>query len=116
MWLVSFPLGFTGEPRWDRVSLVPFTDPADKVEDLAVNVLLFVPFGFSFARRGGGLLLLAAAAALVSISAELLQLFSTVRYPSGTDVTYAVAGAVGGGVLARLRGRRAGRSSVSGHE
>jgi glycopeptide antibiotics resistance protein len=105
VWLASFPLGLTPTPQWDRVHLIPFTDPADKVRDLAVNMLLFLPFGYSFARdRGLAWLLLAAG--LVSAAAELSQLFSTVRYPSGTDVFYAVAGAVAGGLAsAILRGR-----------
>jgi glycopeptide antibiotics resistance protein len=107
VWLASFPLGLTATPQWDRVHLVPFSDPADKLSDLAINLLLFVPFGYSFARRPNGLAWLPVAAGLVSISAELPQLFSTIRYPSGTDVVYAMVGALGGGLLARIR-RRAG--------
>ena len=97
--IASFPLGLTSVPQWDRVHLVPFTDPADKVEDFAVNILLFVPFGYSFARNRG-LAWLPLAAGLVSAVAELSQLFSTVRYPSGTDLAYAVVGAVIGGLVA----------------
>jgi glycopeptide antibiotics resistance protein len=104
--IASFPLGLTPTPQWDRVHLVPFADPADKVEDLAVNILLFLPFGYSFA-RDRGLKWLPLAAALLSVTAELSQLFSTVRYPSGTDVVYAVVGAVAGGVASvSLRGKR----------
>jgi glycopeptide antibiotics resistance protein len=106
--IASFPLAPTSIPQWDRVHLVPFTDPADKVEDLAVNILLFVPFGYSFVRnRGLGWLPLAAG--LVSATAELTQLFSTVRYPSGTDVFYAVVGAVGGGLAALVLRKRTGK-------
>jgi VanZ family protein len=39
------------------------------------------------------------AAAVVSAFAELSQLFSTVRNPSGTDVLYAVVGALAGGFV-----------------
>ena len=95
--IASFPLGLTATPQWDRIHLVPLTDPADKVEDLAANILLFVPFGYSFA-RDRGLAWLPLAAGLVSAVAELSQLFSTVRYPSGTDVFYAVVGALAGGL------------------
>jgi glycopeptide antibiotics resistance protein len=102
--IASFPLGLTPLPQWDRVHPVPFTDPADNVEDLVVNILLFLPFGYSFA-RDRGLAWLPLAAGLVSATAELTQLFSTVRYPSGTDVFYAVAGAIAGG-LASLAVRR----------
>ena len=102
--MVSFPLGLTTTPQWHRVHLVPFSDPADKLADLAINLLLFVPFGASFASRAGRLRWLPLAAAAVSASAELSQLFSTVRYPSGTDVVYAIVGAMAGGVMAvRLR-------------
>ena len=104
VWAVSFPLGLTATPQWHRVHLVPFTDPADKLTDLAINLLLFVPFGASFVSRPGRLRWLPLAAAAVSVSAELSQLFSTVRYPSGTDVAYAIVGAMAGGVIsARLR-------------
>ena len=103
--IASFPLGLTATPQWDRVHLVPLTDPADKVEDLAANILLFVPFGYSFA-RDRGLAWLPLAAGLVSAVAELSQLFSTVRYPSGTDVFYAVVGALAGGLASRVLRKR----------
>jgi glycopeptide antibiotics resistance protein len=103
--IASFPLGLTATPQWDRIHLVPFTDPADKVEDLAVNILLFVPFGYSFA-RDRGLAWLPVAAGIVSAFAELSQLFSTVRYPSGTDVLYAVMGAVAGGFASLVLRKR----------
>jgi glycopeptide antibiotics resistance protein len=106
--LASFPLGLTATPQWHRVHLVPFSDPADKLSDLTVNLLLFVPFGYSFVRRPREMLRLPVAAGAVSGLAELSQLFSTVRYPSGTDVVYAVAGALAGGaasVVARRSGR-----------
>ena len=107
VWAASFPVGLTPAPQWHRVHLVPFTDPADKLTDLAINLLLFVPFGYSFVDRPGRWRWLPLAAAAVSTSAELSQLFSTVRYPSGTDVVYAIVGALAGGALAsRLRRRR----------
>jgi glycopeptide antibiotics resistance protein len=106
LWLASFPLGLTASPQWDRVHLIPFTDPADKVRDLVVNIVFFLPFGYSFA-RDRGLVWLPLAAGLVSTMAEGSQLFSTVRYPSGTDVLYAVVGAMAGGLAAAiLRGRQ----------
>jgi glycopeptide antibiotics resistance protein len=103
--IASFPLGLTATPQWDRIHLVPLTDPADKVEDLAANILLFVPFGYSFA-RDRGLAWLPLAAGLVSAAAELSQLFSTVRYPSGTDVSYAVLGALAGGLAVHVSRKR----------
>ena len=105
VWLASFPLGLTATPQWDRVHLMPFSDPADKARDLAANVLLFLPFGYSFA-LDRGLAWLPLAAGLLSAAAELSQLFSTIRYPSGTDVFYAVAGAVAGGLASLVLGGR----------
>ena len=103
--IASFPLGLTATPQWDRIHLVPLTDPADKVEDLAANILLFVPFGYSFA-RDRGLAWLPLAAGLVSAVAEVSQLFSTVRYPSGTDVFSAVVGALAGGLASLVLRKR----------
>ena len=104
VWLASFPVGLTPVPQWDRVHLVPFSDPADKLTDLAINIFLFVPFGYSFVSDRRRLAWLAPVAMAVSASAELTQLFSNVRYPSGTDVVYAVAGAlVGGAISLRVR-------------
>ena len=99
MWVVSVPVGLTLEPQWSRIHPLPFTDPADKFEDLALNILLFVPFGYLFAMWRRNVRLLLVAAAGTSLSAEAMQLFSTVRYPSGTDVVYALAGAVAGALL-----------------
>jgi glycopeptide antibiotics resistance protein len=100
-WLISLPWrGFTLEPQWSRVHWIPFTDPADRPRDFVLNVLFFVPFGYSFGRtrRWHAVALIAA---LVSLSAEATQLFGTVRYPSATDVTAAVIGAVLGALFAR---------------
>ena len=45
VWIVSFPFKPTATPQWARVHAVPFSDPADKVENAAINLLMFVPFG-----------------------------------------------------------------------
>lgn len=98
--LVSGPwLGLTATPRWDRVHWIPFTDPEDKPRDFIANVVLFIPFGISFARGRRGqrrVLDTAASAALVSVAAEATQLFGNLRNPSATDVTTAIAGALAG--------------------
>jgi glycopeptide antibiotics resistance protein len=99
-WAISLPWsGFTVQPQWSRVHWIPFTDPADAPRDFLLNVLLFVPFGFSFARTRRAALA-PIAAALVSVTAEATQLFGTVRYPSATDVTAAVIGAAMGAIVA----------------
>ena len=100
VWLLSFPwIGFTSDPQWDRVNLVPLTGPGDKPRDIAANFMLFVPFGYSVARRrtlAWGLARAAGLAAIVSFSAEAMQVFSTARYPSATDLTVAILGALEG--------------------
>ena len=105
-WAISLPWrGFTIVPQWSRVHWIPFTDPADRPRDFLLNVLFFVPFGLSLGRTQTGYVV-ALGAALVSLSAEATQLFGTVRYPSATDVTAAVVGAMLGAVFVRLAQRR----------
>ena len=99
VWIVSFPwVGRATTPQWHRVHWIPFGDPADKLSDVVANVILFVPFGYSLADRGrkASIVRICLLAAAVSIGGEALQLYSTTRYPSATDVTCAVLGAVAG--------------------
>lgn len=102
VWFVSFPwIGFTPEPQWHRVHVVPFADPADRIRDMVANVFLFLPFGFIVTRKRPhvrGLLRAVLLALAVSVSAEATQLFSTRRHPSATDVTAAVLGTLAGGL------------------
>ena len=99
---VSLPwMGFTTVPQWQRVHWVPFADPADKVRDVVLNGLLFVPLGFAVSRRRPGMdavVLSAVMALTISVPAESTQLFSTRRFPSATDVATAMLGAVAGAV------------------
>ena len=81
--------------------LIPFTDPADRPRDFVANILLFVPFGWLYGRRGS-LLGAVAIAAVLSVAAEATQLFSTTRFPSATDITAALAGAALGAAAASL--------------
>jgi glycopeptide antibiotics resistance protein len=95
---ISFPWpGLVSSPQWDRVHRVPFTDPADQPRDFLANIALFVPFGYSYGRRGPVWKAVAIAAA-VSFAAEATQLFSITRFPSATDITAAIAGAALGAV------------------
>ena len=104
---VSLPsVGFTPHPQWDRVHIIPFTDPEDKPRDELGNVAMFIPFGYLFARgrrMPRAFLGAMAAAAIVSAAAESTQLFSMSRNPSGTDFTMAVVGAAVGSVLGYSR-------------
>jgi len=102
VWLVSFPwLGRAATPQWQRVHWMPFKDPADKVTDVLANMALFVPFGYSLAGRGrqSSVVRLCVITALVSAGGEALQLYSTDRYPSATDVSSAILGAAVGRTL-----------------
>lgn len=104
---VSLPsFGFTPHPQWDRVHVIPFTDPEDKPRDELANIAMFIPFGYLFARgrpMSRALLGAMAAAAIVSAAAESTQLFSMSRNPSGTDFTMALVGAAFGSVLGYSR-------------
>ena len=99
---VSLPwIGFTPYPRWERVHWVPFSDPADRPRDFILNALVFLPLGLAIARRRDPRSALALAVAMsvtISVCAEATQLFSTRRFPSATDVTAAVTGALAGAI------------------
>jgi glycopeptide antibiotics resistance protein len=90
--------GVVGEPQWSRVTWIPFHGSEDKPRDIAVNFLMFVPFGWSFAKnRGRGAILRSMlAAAAVSVAVEVPQLFYRLRDPSATDVVMAMCGAGAG--------------------
>jgi len=105
VWVISFPWnGLVAHPQWQRVHPIPFTDPADRPRDVIANIVLFVPFGYSYGRRGA-LWQAVAIAAAVSITAEATQLFSSNRFPSATDVTSAVIGAALGAAASSLLSR-----------
>ena len=104
VWAMSFPwVGFAPRPQWSRVHLTPFADPADRPRDVMANIALFVPFGYSYARRGPWWKVILMAA-VVSVTAEATQLFSTDRFPSATDVTAGVIGAALGAIGSRVVG------------
>lgn len=97
--------------HWVKVTWVPFAERHLVARDLALNVLLFVPFGLAgpwrrapWARR---LVVAAVAGAVLSLGVELVQVFSHARLPTATDVVTNALGSVTG---AALRPRRADRS------
>ena len=96
--------GLVGAPQWYRVTWIPFHGLEDKPRDMAANVLLWIPFGLSFARGRPGRARVASAvlASLVlSIGVEAPQLFYRLRDPSATDVFMAMCGAAAGSVAAQ---------------
>lgn len=118
--IVSGPwFGIVTHPQWDRLTLIPFAGSEDKPKDMAVNMLLFVPFGWSFAKSRAGRVSTAAAigaAALVSIAVEIPQLFYKLRDPSATDVTMAIIGAAVGSLGSQAFHRRNTSGAAGGRE
>lgn len=111
--------GIVRHPQWNRVTLVPFHGSEDRPKDMAVNLLMFVPFGWSFAKsRGGRVTTLQAIgmAALVSTAVEIPQLFYKLRDPSATDVFMAMVGAATGSLASKSFHRRDTRSAASRRE
>jgi glycopeptide antibiotics resistance protein len=103
--LASGPwFGVVPRPQWSRVTWLPFHGRDDKPRDMAVNFLMFVPFGWSFVRtRPGarGVMAAMSAAAAVSVAVETPQLFFKLRDPSTTDVVMAVCGSAAGSLASQ---------------
>lgn len=117
--LCSFPW-WVESPQWDRVRWIPLLDvlrsPRRLLRDTIANGLLYIPLGFAYARMRAvpGFNLISEAAfvgLLLSITCELYQVFSPVRFPSMTDVLMNTIGASAGASiaaksLARLSARK----------
>ena len=98
-------VGYQNHSHWQRVGWIPFVSAEVRLRDVAVNILLYVPWGYFCARfiRAGArstwvVVLLAAA---LSITTETSQVYSHGRFPSATDVTCNVIGALAGALYAR---------------
>ena len=101
------PSADTVAEGWRSAHKIPWADPSGgfpSVPDAVANVLLFLPWGFLIGlgraerrRTAGATILLGGVSALVcSLSVEFLQLFSTSRTSSATDLcTNAVGGTLG---------------------
>jgi len=89
--------------HWSKVQWIPFVTPPVKLVDIVLNVALYVPFGYWFTRWAGrrrtGLAV--ASAGALSLVTEWTQLYSHSRFPSLTDVTCNVFGALIGVWLAQ---------------
>ena len=107
----SFPW-WVESPEFGRVRWIPFLDvlrsPHRMLRDAIANCLLYIPLGFAYARtRGDSGVALVCEAALVglllSVTCELYQVFSPVRFPTMTDVLMNVIGAsVGASIAGRF--------------
>ena len=113
--ITTLPWGdFDGQAHWKRVQWIPFSHLRawswGRWRDVIANVALFIPFGFFLAcvRRAQGLWAMGIACgigALVSVSAEIFQVFTTHRFPTMTDVCTNTLGSLCGAALA-VRWRR----------
>ncbi len=127
--LYGTTLPFDLSPSWEGVvrewrdaHSVPWRAPdggLPSLPDAVANVLLFLPWGFlvgwEIRRRGGGsgraMLLGAGSALAASLTVEFLQLFSSTRTTSSTDlVTNTTGGALGAWLGASVRTHVGGRA------
>ena len=96
--LFGFPWAtFTVRPALDRISLVPFR--RTRRRDQLLNFAYYLPFGVATAILGWHPAAIAGAAGVLSAATEFIQVFSTDRVPSVTDILLNVGGAVVGVAL-----------------
>ncbi|MBI4477540.1 MAG: VanZ family protein [Acidobacteria bacterium] len=100
---------FQGHSHWDRINWRPFAGAGENLREVALNVLLFIPFGYLHVRLStlperAAVMKAASLACVLSVSVEILQVFMHNHFASVTDVAMGVSGALVGGFLA-VRGR-----------
>ncbi|MGI8671774.1 MAG: VanZ family protein [Luteitalea sp.] len=96
--------GFVGHPHWANIEWLPFSRRVRPL-DVVLNVLLFVPFGWSALRVARGPVDAApvvSAALLLSVSVELYQVYCHGRQPTTIDV---ITNTLGAWLGTRLPGR-----------
>jgi len=97
---------YVNHTHWQRVAWIPFSPPI-RIRDIALNLLLYVPWGYFGARamRSGRVWIVVALAAVLSLATEASQLYSHGRFPSATDLTCNILGACAGAMYERSRTR-----------
>jgi glycopeptide antibiotics resistance protein len=92
--LATLPYDWQPHAHWARVAWLPFVTGLVRVRDMLVNTLLYMPFGAALQWRHDGHARWPAlvAGALLSVSMELLQVWSHDRFPSATDVAMNIIG------------------------
>ncbi|HKW85822.1 MAG TPA: VanZ family protein [Nitrospiraceae bacterium] len=101
--------GLQGHSHWSNVRWIPFYAYSSFLRfilDIAVNLLLFVPFGYLYVRSqvtmpSAVFLRVTLLAALLAAGVELVRVFSHTRIPSTTDICSNIIGAVIGATIAR---------------
>ena len=96
--LVVVPWGsLQNHAHWSKIGWIPFVSPPVRPGDIILNTLLYVPWGYLFARGGTGNSIppwkIAAYAFVLSVVTEGVQVMSHGRFPSATDVVSNTAGA-----------------------
>jgi glycopeptide antibiotics resistance protein len=87
----------TGHAHWPRIGWIPFASPPVRLRDIALNLVLYLPFGW-FSRPGGRtafrqVLHASMLACGLALTTEATQVFSHGRFPSMTDVVMNSIGA-----------------------
>jgi hypothetical protein len=90
---------FAGHGHWASVVWLPLADPELKPLEMALNVALFAPLGWSLRSGGLRLVLVATFGAILSLSAEIFQVYCHGRFPTVTDVCLNTLGGLIGGLL-----------------
>jgi VanZ family protein len=84
--------------------------PGERLEDVSLNFVCFVPFGFvlaaAFGQKGSMILRATALCAAASLSVEAAQVFFAYRMPCVSDWAANTSGAVVGASLAWTSWRR----------
>ena len=101
--VAAFPWGdLQDHSHWQRIGWIPFESPPVRLRDMALNTLLCAPVGGFCGRMFRRPLWAAFGLSLaLSLTAEWTQVYSHTRFPSATDVTCNVAGAVVAAALMR---------------
>lgn len=93
-----------GHSHWARIGWIPFVSAPVRVADIVLNMLMFAPLGWltTLERRRVSPLAAGLITAVLGLIGEWSQLYSHSRFPSATDLTCNVLGAMIGSVLPRF--------------
>ncbi len=101
--------------NWQRINWVPYAYVSLKLgfinRDVLQNILLYLPFGYCYVRRfpfenRSLLLFVGMFACTLSFLTEAAQIFQPHRFPSATDVTNNIFGALLGAIFGRWSSRK----------